>query len=437
MRSGVSSAFALFENVAMANESVAPSVAGHIRLTSHPGQGPVGALPIQWGAADAQLRGPVVGTTTNRGQRNVVGTHSGSYGIYRALAVAAGSLTRSHRADLTNTAPTDLIGPCPAWSDPAKIVSIDPWGASVQSVYADLLAAGYDIRPTIAVTKAHIHLPEIRQALAFQRLQVDGRILLADASASVTKVALEPVWWLPGVARRFKVSEGELRRALFEETGGMYPELVTRSDIEVFLPPIGGQTLYVFGDIRDLANPQVTLTARVHDECNGSDVFGSDICTCRPYLTHAIEECIQGAQKGGVGLVAYSRKEGRALGEVTKFLVYNARKRQEGGDRADKYFLRTECVAGVQDMRFQELMPDVLHWLGIQRIHRLVSMSNDKYDAITGSGIAVDERVKIPDNLVPADAKVEIEAKIAAGYFTDRHVPSEQALAQVKGRALE
>jgi GTP cyclohydrolase II len=304
-------------------------------------------------------------------------------------------------------------------------------------VFAEHLAAGYDIRPTIAVTKAHVHLPEIRQAIAFQRLYPDGRILLDDASAAVTKVAVEPVWWLPGVAERFKVSEADLRRALFEETGGMYPELVTRSDLEVFLPPIGGQTLYVFGEIRDLANPEVTLTARVHDECNGSDVFGSDICTCRPYLTHAIEECIVGAQKGGVGLIAYSRKEGRALGEVTKFLVYNARKRQEGGDRADKYFLRTECVAGVQDMRFQELMPDVLHWLGITKVHRLVSMSNDKYDAITGSGIEVGERVKIPDDLVPADAKVEMEAKIAAGYFTDGTVPSAEQLARTLGRGLE
>jgi GTP cyclohydrolase II len=409
----------------------------HIRLTSHPGQGPVGAPPLLWGDADPQRRGPVVGTTTNRGQRNVIGTHSGSYGVYRALAVAAGSLTRGHRADLTDTAPTDSIGPYPPWGDAEKIVSIDPWGASVQAVFADLMAQGVDIRPTIAVTKAHIHLPEIKQAIAFQRLTIDGRILLDDASATVTKIAVEPVWWLPGVARRFKVSEGELRRALFEETGGMYPELVTRSDLEVFLPPIGGQTLYVFGDVRDLANPAVTLTARVHDECNGSDVFGSDICTCRPYLTHAIEECIQGAQNGGVGLIAYSRKEGRALGEVTKFLVYNARKRQQGGDRADKYFLRTECVAGVQDMRFQELMPDVLHWLGIRKIHRLVSMSNDKYDAITGSGIEVGERVKIPDALVPADARVEIEAKIAAGYFTDGSVPTEDDLSRVKGRALE
>jgi GTP cyclohydrolase II len=409
----------------------------HIRLTSHPGQGPMGAPPIHWGDADAQRRGPVVGTTTNRGQRNVIGTHSGSYGVYRALAVAAGSLTRCHRADLTDTAPTDAVGPYAQWGDAGKIVSIDPWGASVQSVFADSMAQGYDIRPTIAVTKAHIHLPEIKQAIAFQRLAIDGRILLDDASATVTKIAVEPVWWLPGVAKRFNVSEGELRRALFEETGGMYPELVTRSDLEVFLPPIGGQTLYVFGDVRDLANPAVTLTARVHDECNGSDVFGSDICTCRPYLTHAIEECIQGAQNGGVGLIAYSRKEGRALGEVTKFLVYNARKRQQGGDRADKYFLRTECVAGVQDMRFQELMPDVLHWLGVRKIHRLVSMSNDKYDAITGSGIEVGERVKIPDALVPADARVEIEAKIAAGYFTDGSVPTEDDLSRVQGRALE
>ncbi len=409
----------------------------HIRLTSHPGQGALGAQPLQWGAADPLVRGPVVGTTANRSQRNVIGTHSGSYGVYRALAVAAGNLTRGHRADLTDTAPTDPVGPHPAWAEPGRIVSIDPWGASVQTVYAEHLARGMDIRPTIAVTKAHVHLPEIKQALAFGRLRVDGKFLLEDSSAAVTKIALEPVWWLPGVAERFKVKEVDLRRALFEETGGMYPELVTRSDLEVFLPPIGGQTLYVFGKVEDLADPNVTLTARVHDECNGSDVFGSDICTCRPYLTHAIEECVQGAQKGGVGLIAYSRKEGRALGEVTKFLVYNARKRQQGGDRADKYFLRTECVAGVQDMRFQELMPDVLHWLGVRKIHRLVSMSNDKFDAITGSGIEVGERVKIPDALIPADARVEMEAKVAAGYFTDGRVPTGDELAAVKGRGLE
>jgi GTP cyclohydrolase II len=409
----------------------------HIRLTSHPSEVGTGSPEIRWGAATALERGPVIGTTLNRGQRNVIGTHSGSYGVYRALAVAAGTLPRGHRADLTDTSPTDPIGPYPQWADPDRIVSIDPWGASVADVFSDYIAKGYDVRPTIAVTQAHIHLPEIRHAMVFQRLLPDGRVLLENGSAVVTKIAIEPVWWIEGVAKRFNVNDADLRRALFEETGGMYPELVTRSDLGIFMPPIGGQTLYIFGSPRDLADPSVTLTARVHDECNGSDVFGSDICTCRPYLTHAIEECIQGAQLGGVGLIAYSRKEGRALGEVTKFLVYNARKRQEGGDRADKYFLRTECVAGVQDMRFQELMPDVLHWLGIRKIHRLVSMSNDKYDAITESGIEVDERVKIPDALVPDDARVEIEAKIAAGYFTDGPVLDESELANTKGRNLE
>jgi len=151
--------------------------------------------------------------------------------------------------------------------------------------------------------------------------------------------------------------EGTLRRTLFEETGGSYPELITRHDIKLFLPPIGGLTVYIFGDPAKMSDPNVRLALRVHDECNGSDVFGSDICTCRPYLIFGVEEAVKEAQKGGSGVVIYFRKEGRALGEVTKYLVYNARKR--GEDRASEYFKRTENIAGVKDMRFQALMPDV------------------------------------------------------------------------------
>ncbi|CAN0029585.1 unnamed protein product, partial [Discosporangium mesarthrocarpum] len=109
----------------------------------------------------------------------------------------------------------------------------------------------------------------------------------------------------------------------------------------------------------------------------------------------------------------------RSLGEVTKYLVYNMRKRQEGGDSAEKYFNCTEqvksaseempwstfgspranlflfatyiiavyqlaeseqpyqhhTVAGIQDTRFQAMMPDPLHWLGVTKIHRFISMS--------------------------------------------------------------
>ena len=65
-----------------------PAPAHHIRLTSHPGQQGVGGAPIlRWGAVEPLERGPVVGTTANRSQRTVIGTHSGSYGVYRALAV--------------------------------------------------------------------------------------------------------------------------------------------------------------------------------------------------------------------------------------------------------------------------------------------------------------------------------------------------------------
>ena len=261
-------------------------------------------------------------------------------------------------------------------------------------------------------------------------------MLLDSGEIRVTKAAIDPVWHLPGLAARFGVSEPDLRRTLFEETGGMFPELVTRPDLEVLLPPIGGTTVYFFGEVERLAEPGTVIACRVHDECNGSDVFGSDICTCRPYLVHGIEVCVETAQQGGVGIIVYNRKEGRALGEVTKFLVYNARKRQPGGDTADSYFRRTECVAGVQDMRFQELMPDVFHWLGIRRIDRWVSMSNVKRDALEAQGIEVVEQLAIPDQLVPLDAAVEIEAKKAAGYFSPSGLPDPNKPRRTKGRAL-
>jgi GTP cyclohydrolase II len=44
-------------------------------------------------------------------------------------------------------------------------------------------------------------------------------------------------------------------------------------------------------------------------------------------------------------------------------------------------------------------------------------MSDMKCDALIRQGISIDERVSIPEELIPPDARVEIEAKIAAGYF--------------------
>jgi GTP cyclohydrolase II len=413
-----------------------PTIPRHIRLTSHPGDAGRNALPLRWGAPVAAERGPVVASPADPQRRNAIGSYSGAYAIYRALAVATQALARDHRPDLTDTAPAARIAPNPQWAKPKKIVSIDPWGHLVGEVFAEHIRAGIDVRPTIAITTARLATPELRPLLAEGRLRADGQVLLDSGEIRVTKAAIDPVWYLPGMAARFGVSEPDLRRTLFEETGGMFPELVTRPDLEVLLPPIGGTTVYFFGEVERLAEPSTVIACRVHDECNGSDVFGSDICTCRPYLVHGIAVCVEIAQRGGVGIIVYNRKEGRALGEVTKFLVYNARKRQPGGDTVDSYFRRTECVAGVQDMRFQELMPDVFHWLGIRRIDHWVSMSNVKRDALEAQGIEVVEQLAIPDRLVPLDAAVEIEAKKAAGYFSPSGIPDSRELHRTKGRAL-
>ncbi|KAF9443174.1 hypothetical protein P691DRAFT_764522 [Macrolepiota fuliginosa MF-IS2] len=427
---------------------------GRVNLTTYPDQHGIIPHPLNWGAPTASVRGPVICSRLQSSikQRNALGAHSGSYSIYRALSIAMGSLSPTHKPDYTMTEPPVNFPPQPSWSDPKKIVSFDPWGHLVQTVFKqEMDSAGLDIRPSIAVTKAHLKMSELDDAARRGTLEVDGNVVIKsrpvrneDGSEGegdngvevfVSKAAVEPVWYLPGVAERFGISESLLRRALFEDTGGMYPELITRPDIKVFLPPIGNLTVYIFGNPAYLSDESKVLTLRVHDECNGSDVFGSDICTCKPYLVYAIEECIRGAQNGGVGVVVYFRKEGRALGEVTKYLVYNLRKR--GGDSADKYFKSTEMIAGVKDMRFQALMPDVLHWLGIKKVDRMVSMSDMKYDAIVKSGIPILTRYDIPDHLIPPDSRVEIDAKIAAGYFSSGKQVTEADLVKTVGRTWE
>lgn len=412
------------------------NISNHIALTSHPSQVSK-PTPIVWGASSARTRGPVIGLPGNVQKRNAIGTHTGSYAVYRALAVVSGELDPLHKPDLTNTSPAVSIGPHPQWFDAERIVSIDPWGHLVGSVFREHIDGGESLRPTIAVTRARLNVPEFASGAVCSSLEPDGKILLESGEVNVTKIAIEPVWHLEGIAKRFNVLEHDLRRALYEQTGNMFSDLVTRPDLKVFLPPIGGITVYIFGEPDAVADERRHLSCRVHDECNGSDVFGSDICTCRPYLIHGIEECIRSAQENGAGLIVYNRKEGRALGEVTKFLAYNARKRQEGGDSAENYFERTECIAGVQDVRFQDLMPDSLHWLGIRRIDRFVSMSNIKFDSLVKQGIEIANRIALPDDRIPEDARVEMDAKIAAGYFSENRSVFESNLSQPRGRSLE
>ena len=149
-----------------------------------------------------------MGTLT--AQRNAIGAHSGSYSLYRALAVAAGTLDPVHVPDLTNTAPATSIGPHRKWSDPSAIVSLDPYGHLVSEVFAEQLAEGWDIRPH---HRGHTSPCEHARISGCDRggagLQPDGAVLTENGDVRVTKAAIEPVWYLPGIAERFGIAESE------------------------------------------------------------------------------------------------------------------------------------------------------------------------------------------------------------------------------------
>lgn len=284
------------------------------------------------------------------------------------------------------------------WS---KVFTLDPLG-----MYANI--------PTMSWTAACISFPELNDTLV---PCPDGKIVdPIDKSINVIKVAIDYVWNLPRFCEGIGLDEKKCRDALVQYTQN---EQVLDTTRNAYLPPVGGATAYIIGDVRKIHDPSAEVCVRVHDQCTGSDCMGTDICTCRPYLVYAAQACAEVAQRGGVGIIVYYQKEGRSLGEVTKFRVYNARKMQEGGDRPEMYFHQTESIAGIRDGRFQEMMPDVLLWLGITQIDWLFSMSYEKYEAITSAGIRVMQRMALPDVFVPKKADVEINAKVASGYHSD------------------
>src|SRR5947207_3730182 len=142
----------------------------HIRLTSHPIPGGKPRFPIVWNAATARQRGPVIATVSRPNDRNVIGSHGGSYALYRALAVSSGALDPIRRPDLTNTHPAFAIGPFAQWTEPDAIVSLDPWGHLAAEAFNAEIASGVDIRPSIAVTQARLELAEMQAAIIAGRL---------------------------------------------------------------------------------------------------------------------------------------------------------------------------------------------------------------------------------------------------------------------------
>src|ERR1700748_872817 len=91
--------------------------------------------------------------------------------------------------------------------------------------------------------------------------------------------------------------------------------------------------------------------------------------------------------------------------------------------------------------RSMRAMPSQWNTSGISSCRRMSctpathSVSNMKSDALREQGIAIVEQVAIPDELIPADAQVEMDAKKAAGYFTPTKPTAD--LTKPKGRGLD
>ena len=209
-----------------------PNSSSYCLPSAYPDQHGILPHPLTWGASDPSIRGPVICSRlpTTIKHRNALGAHSGSYSIYRALSIAMGTLSPTHKPDYSQTEPPVDIPPQESWYDKSKIVSLDPWGHLVPTIFKkEIDEQGLDIRPSISVTKAHIKLSEIDEAARRGDITIDGRVVLksapllnADGSIdegysgveiNVSKAAVDPVWYLPGVAERF----------------GMYVQLVLSS----------------------------------------------------------------------------------------------------------------------------------------------------------------------------------------------------------------
>ncbi len=90
---------------------------------------------------------------------------------------------------------------------------MDPLGHLAPWLYSDVIfREQIQVRPTIAVTKAHMKLPELEQSAKYGRIIPDGKICLnQQGELAVTKFAVEPVWYLPGIAERFGISKSPSR----------------------------------------------------------------------------------------------------------------------------------------------------------------------------------------------------------------------------------
>lgn len=97
-------------------------------------------------------------------------------------------------------------------------------------------------------------------------------------------MAIDHVWNLPALAVRLGMDEHVMRKALSESC--QHDRIIERVDpsnpnseykYRTYLPSIGGVTVYFIGDANKLRDPTTQVAVRCHDECSGSDTFGTGL----------------------------------------------------------------------------------------------------------------------------------------------------------------
>ncbi len=59
------------------------------------------------------------------------------------------------------------------------------------------------------ITQAHINMPELQDAVDKGYLQVDSKIMKPGGNLVITKATVEPVWYLPGIAKGLGIAESQ------------------------------------------------------------------------------------------------------------------------------------------------------------------------------------------------------------------------------------
>jgi hypothetical protein len=163
----------------------------------------------------------------------------------------------------------------------------------------------------------------------------------------------------------------------------MYPELVTRPTSRVPAADRRHDALHLRRSARSAIprrSPAACTTSATAPTCSAPTSAPAG-----PISPTASRNASAEAQKGGVGSSSTTaRKAARSARSPSSWSTTRA-SASPAATRRDLFRAHRMRRRRAGRMRFQQLMPDVLHWLGITRIDRFVSMSNMKYDALVGS----------------------------------------------------